>query len=183
MADNTKLKWSQMSKRELRAPKKKKFQLEYATVQNALEELTETELGEYFRAVAEYELYGEEPETFSDRTVRAIFHTTARELDHQMEKHFARIEQGGINQQGGKAKGKDGSKGTQLQEVLTADDMKILENKYQCCDMLLKEIQTQLDANSTVINYPRRYVEKYAKDSNWNKRIEDDIKNAAMGLA
>lgn len=159
-----------MDRRELRAPKKKCFRLEYATVQNVLEELTQEELGEYFRAVSEYELYGVEPESFSDRTVRALFHTTARELDYQLDKHHARQEQGAINQQGGKEE-----KCTQLREVLTEDEMKTLGSKYECLDMLLSEIQTQLDANNTVLKYPKRYVEKYAKDSDWNKRIEAEI--------
>ena len=160
-----------MDKRELRAPKKKCFRLEYATVQNVLEELTQEELGEYFRAVSEYELYGVEPESFSDRTVRALFHTTARELDYQLDKHHARQEQGAINQkQGGKEE-----KCTQLREVLTEDEMKMLGSKYECLDMLLSEIQTQLDANNTVLKYPKGYVEKYAKDSDWNKRIEAEI--------
>lgn len=160
--------------RKLRAPKKKKFQLEYATVQNALEELTQSELGEYFRAVAEYELFGIEPENFSERVVHSLFKRTATELDHQLNKHYQRVEQGAINQQGGK-------KATQLKEVLTADDMKALEEKYPCSDMLVAEIQKQLDDNNTVVQYPKRYVEKYAKDSNWNQRLEDEI-NEVSGV-
>lgn len=164
-----------MDKRELRAPKKKKFQLEYATAQNVLEELTREEMGEYYEAIVNYELYGIEPESFSDRVVHSLFHRTVTELDFQLDKHYQRVEQGTINQQGGK------KKATQLMEVLSADDKEKLEKKYQCWDMLIEEIQKQLDANNTVLQYPRRYVEKYANDSNWNQRIEDEI-NEVSGV-
>lgn len=76
-----------MNNRELRAPRKKNFKLEYETVMNVLEELTDEELGEYFKAVCNYELFGVIPEDFSNRTVRAMFKVTCRELDYQMEKH------------------------------------------------------------------------------------------------
>ena len=42
-------------------------------------------------------------------------------------------------------------------------------------EQLITTIQTQLDANNTVLKYPKGYVEKYAKDSDWNKRIEAEI--------
>ena len=58
-----------------------------------LSEVTQTsyrqefaKLGEYFKAVSEYELYGIEPESFTDRAVQMAFQITARELDYQLQK-------------------------------------------------------------------------------------------------
>ena len=162
-----------MSDRELRAPKKKYFKMEYATVQSALEELTDIELGEYFKAVAEYELYGIKPESFSERVVNSLFNRTAHELDFQLDKHYANQEQGAKNYEKGREKKKEEC--TRLINVLTPDDLKALEDKYQCSDMLIEEVQKQIEINGTVIQYPRRYIEKYADDSKWNERLEAEI--------
>ena len=168
-----------MEDRELRAPKKKYFKLEYPTVMNALDSLTVAELGEYFKAISEYEIWGIEPESFSDRAVGMAFRMTARELDFQLQKHYGNIERGKENKRGEKAAEE---KSTNLSKVLSADDINDLESKYQCCDMLISEVQQQIDDNSTIVKSPKRYIEKYAYETNWNERIERDIQHAAQGL-
>ena len=66
-------------KKKLRAEKKHYFQLEYETILNVLDsELTNEELAEYFKAVCNYELYGEVPGKFSDRVIKSLFMQTAR---------------------------------------------------------------------------------------------------------
>ena len=172
-----------MSKRELRAPKKKCFRLEYQTVQNVLDNLTDAELGEYFKAICNYELYGEEPDEFSDRAVQMMFRVTCRELDYQLDKHHANQERGSENRNG---KGKDAvteeAAATDLASVLTAEDIEALEAKFSCTDALLDEIQEQLNANKTEVKNPRRYIEKYARETGWNERIKEEINNIALGI-
>ena len=169
-----------MNNRELRAPKKKYFKLEYPTVINALDSLTVTELGEYFKAISEYELYGEEPSSFSDRAVGMAFRMTARELDYQLEKHYGNIERGRENRGGEKDLDEEGS--TDLMQSLSADDIKALEAKFTCTDMLIDEVQQQINDNKTIVKSPKRYIEKYAAETDWNRRIEEDAERAAQGL-
>lgn len=161
-----------MNDRELRAPKKKYFKLEYPTVMNVLDSLTQLELGEYFRAISEYELYGEEPETFSDRTVQMAFKMTARELDYQLEKHYGNIIRGREN----KCKDKDtADESTALRDVLSESDYKTLNEQYECLDLLIEEVQDQIDLNCLVVKYPRGYIQKYAEETNWNDRCRGYI--------
>lgn len=100
-----------MDNKELRAPKKKYFKLEYPTVINVLDNLTDKELGEYFKAIAEYELYGIEPKSFSDRAVQMAFNMTARELDFQLEKHYGNQERGRENRSKGEPLSSDNEEG------------------------------------------------------------------------
>lgn len=92
-----------MKGKKLRAPKKKYFKLEYPTIINVLDNLTDKELGEYFKDIAQYELYGIEPESFSDRAVQMAFNMTARELDFQLEKHYGNQERGRENRSKGES--------------------------------------------------------------------------------
>ena len=156
-----------MSKRELRAPRKKYFKLEYPTVMNVLESLTEPEMGEYFKSICTYELYGEEPEGFSDRAVQMAFRMTARELDFQLEKHFNRQEQGRINRQGGESD----NKGTELREQLSNADYDFLRAKYERVDELIAEVQFQVDENCTTVRNPLKYIDSYAEQIGWDVMV------------
>lgn len=176
-----------MHDRELRAPRKKCFKLEYETVMNVLEELTDEELGEYFKGIAEYELYGIEPEHFSDRTVRAMFKVTCRELDYQMEKHKGNQERGRQNRVGKTEKTEPeedtaSESCTDLMEVLSVEDIQLLESKLSCVSDLIDEVQEQLTLNNTTVRNPVRYLLKYAEETDWNTRIEEDVERVASGF-
>ena len=168
-----------MNNRELRAPKKKYFKLEYSTVINTLESLTVDELGEYFKSISEYELYGITPDSFSDRAVGMAFKMTTRELDYQLEKHYGNVARGRENKEKEKSHEECG---TDLGKVLSDDDVEALESQFTCADMLISEVQKQIYDNKTIVNNPKRYIEAYAANTNWNQRIEDDVTATASGL-
>lgn len=174
-----------MNDRELRAPRKKNFKLEYETVRNVLDELSDIELGEYFKAVCEYELFGVIPEDFSDRTVRAMFKVTCRELDYQMEKHKGNQERGRQNRSGKIEQLEEDAAPesyTDLNQVLSVEDIKHLESKLPCVSMLIDEVQEQLILNNTQVKNPVRYILSYAENTDWESRVEDDIDSVAAGL-
>lgn len=68
--------------REYREPRKKEFKLFYDSELNALEELSDEELGKYYRAIVMYEIYGEDIE-IEDRAIRMLVNTTKRDLDRK----------------------------------------------------------------------------------------------------
>ena len=157
----------------LRAPKKKYFKMEYETVINVLESLTPEEVGEYFIAIAEYELYGVIPEKFSDRAVQMAYRQTVRELDFQLEKHLRNIEKGKQNNppKSGRAPENEGEP-TNLEEALTTADLMALEEQFKYSSVLIDTVQAQIDVNDTVVRYPRRYIERYAIETNWNEMCD-----------
>ena len=164
-----------MDKRELRAPKKKNFKLEYETIRNVLDELSDIELGEYFKAVCNYELYGDTPEAFSDRTVRAMFRVTCRELDYQLAKHEGNRERGRQNR-GSREEhepiDEEVEVCTDLMEMLSVDDIYKLEQKLPNVSLLLDEIQEQIDFNNTDIHNPVSYILTYARNTDWAERCD-----------
>lgn len=179
-------------KKELKAPKKKYFKLEYPTVIAVLEDLEEQEYGEYFKAICNHELYGEEPESFSNRAVRMAYNMTIRELDFQMEKHLRNVEQGRENQKG-KGKKKDsepsGSRqdevdgiGTDLSKALTADQLIKLESKFPNFSGLLDEVQEQVSNAGIQVHSPMNYIIKYAEETDWNNRFKDEVDKIAGGI-
>lgn len=160
-----------MDNRDLRAPKKKYFKIEYATAMNVLDSLSIEELGEYFKAITEYELYGIEPESLSDRTVQMAFRMTARELDYQLEKHFGNQQRGRENRKG---KEKE-EESTNLREELSKRDIARLASTYDDPEDLIATIQEQLDENCTTVNNPMKYIEEYAKATGWKRNAIDDL--------
>ena len=176
------------AKKELQAPKKKYFKLEYPTVITVLEDLEESEYGEYFKAICNHELYGEEPESFSNRAVRMAYNMTIRELDYQMEKHLRNVEQGRINQQGKKSdaessgsKQEDGT-GTDLSKALTTDQLVKLESMYPNFSGLLDEVQEQVTDGCTQVRNPMNYIKKYAEETDWKSRFSDEVDKIAGGI-
>ena len=160
----------------LRAPKKKYFKMEYETVIFVLESLTQEEMGEYFKAVVEYELYDVQPEKFSDRVVQMAFRQTARELDFQLAKHLGNIDKGKRNNppKSGKSDSTPEEYGepTNLEEALTTADLMALEDQFKYSSVLIDAVQAQIDANKTVVRYPRRYIERYATETKWNEMCD-----------
>lgn len=176
-------------KKELQAPKKKYFKLEYPTVIAVLEDLEEQEYGEYFKAICNHELYGEEPAEFSNRAVRMAYNMTIRELDFQMEKHLRNREQGKINQQGGKKAGSESAgsvqsdeAGTDLSKALTAEQLIKLESMFPNFSGLLDEIQEQVTNGCIQVRSPMNYIIKYAEETDWNGRVSDEIDKIASGI-
>ena len=174
-----------MNDRELRAPRKHSFKLEYETIRNVLDELSDIELGEYFKAVCNYELFGVIPEDFSDMTVRAMFKVTCRELDYQLEKHKGNQERGRQNRSGKIEQLEEDAAPetyTDLNQVLSVEDIMHLESKLPCVSELIEEVQEQLELNGTKVNNPVRYLLKYAEESDWRTRIEEDMERVATGF-
>lgn len=175
--------------KELKAPKKKYFKLEYPTVITVLESLEEKEYGEYFKAICNHELYGEEPETFSNRVVEMAYKMTTRELDYQMEKHLRNVEQGRINQQGRTAgsesagsEQQDYEAGTDLLAVLTTTQMQKLEAKFPNFSELLDEVQEQINNGNIKVKSPMNYIIKYAEETNWISRFDKEVDDIAYGI-
>lgn len=176
--------------KELKAPKKKYFKLEYPTVITVLESLEEKEYGEYFKAICNHELYGEEPETFSNRVVEMAYKMTTRELDYQMEKHLRNREQGKINQQGGQKAGsesagseqQDNNAGTDLLAVLTTTQMQKLEAKFPNFSELLDEVQEQVNNGCIKVKSPMNYIIKYAEETDWISRFDKEVDDIAYGI-
>ena len=178
----------QAVKKELQAPKKKYFKLEYPTVITVLEDLEESEYGEYFKAICNHELYGEEPESFSNRAVRMAYNMTIRELDYQMEKHLRNVEQGRINQQGKKSdtessgsRQEDGT-GTDLSKALTTEQLVKLESMYPNFSGLLDEVQEQVTDGCIQVRNPMNYIKKYAEETDWKNRFSDEVDKIASGI-
>ena len=69
--------------KKYREPRKKEFKLYYDNELNVLEELSDEELGKYYRAIVMYEIYGEDMEV-ADRTIRTLVNATKRDLDRKM---------------------------------------------------------------------------------------------------
>jgi len=160
-----------MKEKQRRSSKKKYFKLEYETVINVLETLTDAELGEYFKAICNYELYGEKPKEFSDRVVKSLFQQTARELDYQMQKHLERKEQGYKNKTG-----KD-----TLRSQLSVEQFNALDKELPSLEDLLDEIQSKLASSETEVKSPVNYIKKYAKETDWIRRFEQKAENMATG--
>ncbi len=166
-----------MSSRELKAPKKKYFKLEYETVLMVLDNLNPEEVGEWFLKIAKYELFGDIPEDFSERAVQMAYKQTVRELDYQMAKHERNRENGTTNYYKGNSPKLINAENvpTILNDVLTKEDWNALEKEYTCADMLVETVQNQINSNHTTVSYPRRYIEAYAAETNWNEKIEAEI--------
>lgn len=164
-----------MTSKELRAPKKHYFQLEYATVQTALELLNNNELSEWFADIAAYELYGAEPPSFSNRAVQMAYNMTVRELDYQMDKHFARQDRGSKNYLDGKKKKQELHDGyTNLDAALTSEQRDTLAELFPIdfAD-LMKKVQEQVKDNSTIVDNPYTYIKAYAENVRWNENHSD----------
>ena len=157
-------------KKKFRAEKKHYFQLEYETILNVLNsDLTNEELAEYFKAVCNYELYGEEPGKFSDRVIKSLFVQTARELDYQLEKHKARQMKGYINYWQDKT----------IVSLLSDEQYNLLDEEIPGFSELIKEIDKQLQGSNKEVKSPVNYIRRYADKTNWKQRMEEEIERIA----
>ncbi len=164
-----------MTDKELRAPKKHYFQLEYATVETTLELLDSSELSEWFNDIAHYELYGDEPASFSNRAVQMAYNMTVRELDYQLEKHFARQARGGKNYRDGMKRSQEQRDGyTNLDKALTAEQRNSLAERYPIdFGDLMMAVQRQVKDNHTIVDNPYSYIIAYAESLHWNDNHKD----------
>ena len=70
-------------------------------------------------------------------------------------------------------------KSTDLMAVLSDAERRELKEKYTCFEELIREIQQQINSNHTEIKYPKNYITAYAKETNWEERIEQQINDVA----
>lgn len=101
---------------ERRNKKKKSFVLFYNKVERLIENYNIEEIGELFRAVAIYELYGTASE-FPDRSMRMIYQEFIEDLDEKMNSYIEKCEINKANRSKGKIK-----KGTPEAEVTSGDE-------------------------------------------------------------
>ena len=69
-------------------PRKNAFKLYYDAVEALLNDFTDIEVGIIFRAVCNYELYGDMPD-FDDRSMRVVFNRFRGDLDRNMDRYIA----------------------------------------------------------------------------------------------
>lgn len=81
-----------MNPKEKKDPRKKMFYVYYDVAETYIDEFDDEQLGKWFRSIAEFELYGHEPKSESDKAVRLAVKHTINQLSRDFDKFIEKCE-------------------------------------------------------------------------------------------
>lgn len=124
--------------------------------------------------VANYDVYQSDAENVTDKITdknadnqqtsnRQVNRQVTTTEEHKELKNYKELKE---QQQGSRFAGID------INEILTVEEIHKLANKYEHVNDLLDEVEADINAKEKTVRYPFRYVDGYAKNKNWPRKIK-----------
>ena len=66
-----------------------------------------------------------------------------------------------------------------INDLLTVEEIKKLGSKYKSVDALLDEVEADINAKGKTVRYPFRYVDGYARNKEWPRKITEQTRKEA----
>lgn len=131
--------------------------------------------------VANYDVYQSDVENVTDKITdknadnqqtsnRQVNRQVTTTEEHKELKNYKELKK---QQQGSRFAAID------INEILTVEEIHKLGQKYERVNDLLDEVEADINAKGKSVRYPFRYVDGYARNKEWPKKITEQTKKGA----